>query len=77
MLRVTQLWPAAEDVPSSSESDSPLPLPPRALYGLGGYKVWIGNVCINEEGKRLVSDGKDDVVVVHDFSKEDEDSEVI
>ena len=45
---------------------------PKALYGLGGYKVWIGSICIDDEGKRLLSDGRDDVVVVHDFSKEDE-----
>ncbi|KAL3815262.1 hypothetical protein ACHAXA_002798 [Cyclostephanos tholiformis] len=45
---------------------------PRALYGLGGYKVWIGSICVDDEGKRLLSDGRDDVVVVHDFSKDDE-----
>ncbi|KAL9189994.1 hypothetical protein ACHAXT_009669 [Thalassiosira profunda] len=45
---------------------------PQALYGLGGYKVWIGNICIDPEGKRLLSDGRDDVVVVHDFSRDDE-----
>ena len=45
---------------------------PRALYGLGGYKVWIGSICIDDDGKRLLSDGRDDVVVVHDFSKKDE-----
>jgi WD40 repeat protein len=44
---------------------------PKALYGLGGYKVWIGSICIDDEGKRLLSDGRDDVVVVHDFSKDD------
>jgi hypothetical protein len=47
--------------------------PPKALYGLGGYKVWIGNICIDDEGKRLLSDGRDDVVVVHDFSSKDDD----
>lgn len=41
---------------------------PTALYGLGGYKVWIGDVRIDAEGKRLLSDGRDDIVVVHDFS---------
>ena len=45
---------------------------PKALYGLGGYKVWIGSICIDDEGKRLLSDGRDDVVVVHDFSRDDE-----
>ena len=37
------------------------------LYAIVGLKVWVGSVCIDEEGKRLVSDGFDDVVVVHDF----------
>lgn len=45
---------------------------PKALFGLAGYKVWVGSVCIDSEGKRLISDGRDDVVVVHDFSKEPE-----
>lgn len=43
----------------------------RPLYGIVGLKVWVGSVCIDEEGKRLVSDGFDDVVVVHDFDPED------
>ena len=46
---------------------------PTALYGLGGYKVWLGNICIDSEGRRLLSDGRDDVVVVHDFSNVLED----
>eukprot|EP00584_Thalassiosira_punctigera_P022092 CAMPEP_0172553884 /NCGR_PEP_ID=MMETSP1067-20121228/52227_1 /TAXON_ID=265564 ORGANISM="Thalassiosira punctigera, Strain Tpunct2005C2" /NCGR_SAMPLE_ID=MMETSP1067 /ASSEMBLY_ACC=CAM_ASM_000444 /LENGTH=559 /DNA_ID=CAMNT_0013342147 /DNA_START=109 /DNA_END=1788 /DNA_ORIENTATION=- len=50
---------------------------PQALYGLGGYKVWIGNVRIDSEGKRLLSDGRDDVVVVHDFSIEDKEEDRI
>lgn len=40
------------------------------LYGIGGLKVWAGSVCIDSEGRRLVSDGFDDAVVVHDFSSE-------
>jgi len=40
---------------------------PTALYGLGGYKVWVGSVCIDDDGRRLVSDGRDDLVVMHDF----------
>jgi hypothetical protein len=46
---------------------------PKPLYGLGGYKVWVGSVRVDDEGKRLVSDGMDDAVVVHDFSKIDQD----
>jgi len=49
---------------------------PKALYGLGGYKVWIGNVCIDSEGKRLLADGRDDVVVVHDFFINEEEENV-
>ena len=36
------------------------------LYGLGGYKVWLGSVVT--DGKRLVSDGRDNCVLVHDFT---------
>jgi len=46
---------------------------PKALYGLGGYNAWIGDICIDSDGKRLLSDGRDDVVVVHNFSKEEEE----
>jgi len=41
---------------------------PLVLYQLVGYKVWLGSVCVDEEGLRLVSDGADNTVVVHDFS---------
>ena len=40
---------------------------PKCLYGLGGYKVWLGSVW--SDGTRLVSDGRDNLVVVHDFSE--------
>ena len=42
---------------------------PIVLYQLAGYKVWLGSVCVDEKGLRLVSDGADNSVVVHDFSK--------
>ena len=42
---------------------------PEVCYGLGGYKVWLGSVCVDD--KRLISDGSDNTVVVHDFSKAD------
>eukprot|EP00310_Coccolithus_braarudii_P017137 CAMPEP_0183336136 /NCGR_PEP_ID=MMETSP0164_2-20130417/4205_1 /TAXON_ID=221442 /ORGANISM="Coccolithus pelagicus ssp braarudi, Strain PLY182g" /LENGTH=389 /DNA_ID=CAMNT_0025505605 /DNA_START=105 /DNA_END=1274 /DNA_ORIENTATION=+ len=38
---------------------------PKALYGMGGYKVWLGSVAT--DGKRLVSDGSDNCVIVHAF----------
>ena len=41
---------------------------PKCLYGLGGYKVWLGSICT--DGRRLVSDGSDNTVVVHDFGGE-------
>lgn len=59
MLRMTQTWIGQENPVSGT---------PWPLYGLGGYKVWIGSVCVDDEGKRLVSDGMDDAVIVHDFS---------
>lgn len=40
----------------------------RSLYHLVGYKVWLGSVCIDEEGLRLLSDGCDNSILVHDFS---------
>ena len=38
---------------------------PKCLYGLGGYKVWLGSVCT--DGRFLVSDGADNTIIVHDF----------
>lgn len=57
MIRMTQTW--------ISRKTKKMPSP---VYGLGGYKVWIGSICVDDEGKRLISDGMDDAVVVHDFS---------
>ena len=42
---------------------------PRCLYGFGGYKVWLGSVTT--DGTRLVADGCDNNVIVHDFSRFD------
>jgi len=39
---------------------------PRCLFGLLGYKVWLGSVAT--DGVHLVSDGSDNCVIVHDFS---------
>jgi len=46
--------------------ENPEALGPKCLYGLAGYKVWLGS--INTDGQRLVSDGADNKIVVHDFS---------
>lgn len=43
---------------------------PEPLYGLSGYKVWLGSVCT--DGRRLVSDGRDNCILVHDFEEQDE-----
>jgi len=66
MLRITQAWIGQENLRNTSRKE------PKALYGLGGYRVWIGSVCVDEEGKCLVSDGMDDAVVVHDFLSEND-----
>ena len=39
------------------------------LYGLGGFKVWLGSICA-VDGCKLVSDGRDNAVVLYDFSIE-------
>ena len=45
---------------------------PVCLYGLGGYKVWLGSVW--SDGRRIVSDGRDNAIVTHDFSGEAEEA---
>ena len=47
----------------------------KALFGLGGYKVWLGSVWT--DGRRIISDGRDNAVVVHDFSAEADGAEVM
>ena len=42
---------------------------PKCLYGLAGYKVWLGSIC--SDGRRLVSDGADNKIIIHDFSQEE------
>ena len=42
------------------------PPAPRCLYALGGYKVWLGSVV--SDGARLVADGTDNAVLLHDFA---------
>ena len=48
---------------------------PRCLYGFQGYKVWLGSV--HTDGTRLVADGSDNQVLVHDFGcvVDDDDDE--
>jgi len=46
---------------------------PRCLYALTGYKAWLGSVFTNEN--KLVSDGADNTIVVHDFSGKNDDGQ--
>jgi hypothetical protein len=62
LARVTHAWLGRKGM------KTPLRNELAPLYGIGGLKVWVGSVCIDKEGKRLVSDGFDDAVVIHDFS---------
>ena len=39
---------------------------PTCLYALTGYKVWLGSIVT--DGTRLLSDGADNTIVLHDFS---------
>jgi hypothetical protein len=47
---------------------------PKCLYALTGYKVWLGSIY--STAKKLVSDGADNTIVVHDFSGEEEQDEI-
>lgn len=46
---------------------------PTSLYALNGYKVWLDSVFTDDV--RLLSDGSDNRVVVHDFSLDNNDVE--
>jgi WD40 repeat protein len=46
---------------------------PKCMYALSGYKVWLGSVVT--DGKRLISDGADNTIIVHNFSDEDDATE--
>ena len=39
------------------------------VYGMYA-QVWLGSVCT--DGRRLVSDGRDNCILVHDFEEQDE-----
>ena len=41
---------------------------PKALFAFGGYRVWLSSVAT--DNTRLVADGSDNTVLVHDFSKD-------
>lgn len=46
---------------------------PICLYAMTGYKVWLGSIFTN--GKKLVSDGADNTIIVHDFAGDDDSAE--
>lgn len=40
----------------------------KCMYALTGYKPWLGSACT--DGKRLISDGGGNSIVIRDFSRE-------
>ncbi|KAJ1461769.1 WD40-repeat-containing domain protein [Pelagophyceae sp. CCMP2097] len=42
--------------------------PPKVRYGMAGFKVWMGSVACDD--RRLLSDGSDNAIIVHDFGAE-------
>ena len=69
--------PGSDEVEFSNEyeymqDDPPLvELHPVILYQLAGYKIWLSSICVDEKGLKLVTDGADNTVVVHDFTGPD------
>mmetsp|Transcript_21614 Transcript_21614/g.26467 ORF Transcript_21614/g.26467 Transcript_21614/m.26467 type:complete len:526 (-) Transcript_21614:34-1611(-) len=63
-----RVWDCFPEIGSSKKK-----LRPRCLYGFSGYKVWLGSVCIDDKGERLLSDGSDNTIIVHDFSSAEVD----
>jgi len=66
----SSFWNRSSDTTSSSSSNSKSSSRPTCMYALTGYKVWLGSIVT--DGKRLISDGADNTIVVHDFSGEDD-----
>ena len=64
------MWDLAAD--GSGGDGVPGEVGVKALFGLGGYKVWLGSVW--SDGRRIVSDGRDNAIVTHDFSGEAEEA---
>mmetsp|Transcript_10536 Transcript_10536/g.13326 ORF Transcript_10536/g.13326 Transcript_10536/m.13326 type:complete len:574 (-) Transcript_10536:175-1896(-) len=66
---------SGEDLEEEAQFDSigGIDKRPRCLYALTGFKVWLGSIFT--DGKKLVSDGADNSIVVHDFSGEDDNAE--
>jgi WD40 repeat protein len=52
----------------SSDNSIANVLQTKCMYALTGYKLWLGSACT--DGKRLISDGGENSVVVRDYSSE-------
>mmetsp|Transcript_12855 Transcript_12855/g.38275 ORF Transcript_12855/g.38275 Transcript_12855/m.38275 type:complete len:403 (-) Transcript_12855:10-1218(-) len=44
----------------------------KALFGFGGYKVWLGSLAC--DSNTLITDGSDNTIIMHDFGKDPEPS---
>ena len=69
-IRVWDSTPRCASDASVNQGVSEVAYDPRCLFGLGGYKVWLGSVVTGDNGLRLISDGSDNTVIVHNFSPE-------
>ncbi len=58
----------ATEYDAGSDDPPHVDIHPVILYQLAGYKVWLSSICVDEKGLRLVTDGADNTVVVHDYS---------
>lgn len=77
-IRVWDFTPRCASDAGINQGVAKVAYDPVCLYGLGGYKVWLGSISTGGDGLRLISDGSDNTIVVHNFSQEgDEDSQEI
>ena len=74
-IRVWDSTPRCASDASINQGVAKVAYDPRCLYGLGGYKVWLGSVSTGKDGLRLISDGADNTVIVHNFSAEEKKDE--
>eukprot|EP00581_Thalassiosira_minuscula_P012377 CAMPEP_0183723298 /NCGR_PEP_ID=MMETSP0737-20130205/14918_1 /TAXON_ID=385413 /ORGANISM="Thalassiosira miniscula, Strain CCMP1093" /LENGTH=558 /DNA_ID=CAMNT_0025953559 /DNA_START=60 /DNA_END=1736 /DNA_ORIENTATION=- len=58
----------AETDESGEQQTNEQKLHTKCLYALTGYKLWLGSACT--DGKRLVSDGGENSVIIRDFSRQ-------
>lgn len=70
-IRVWDATPRCASDASINQGVSKVAYDPRCLYGLGGYKVWLGSINTGGDGLRILSDGADNTIIVHNFSAEE------